>query len=180
LINHSILPGSNRSLFFYFLSISKLTVDNVLSDPQDPQAARRPAVHTTARKAGPLYTIQYSLAITDRCTFIFKLTMTVYFLTPGCEEASCSYDGEKGWSFVYHSIFSGKNRPLYFYFQAHDNVLSDPRLRGGELFDFIAERERLSEEEASNFIKQILLGVQHLHTHNVAHLDLKVGPVYTD
>jgi serine/threonine protein kinase len=55
-----------------------------------------------------------------------------------------------------------------------------PRLRGGELFDFIAERERLSEEEASNFIKQILLGVQHLHTHNVAHLDLKVGPVYTD
>ena len=32
------------------------------------------------------------------------------------------------------------------------------RLRGGELFDFIAERERLSEEEASHFIKQILLG----------------------
>ena len=49
------------------------------------------------------------------------------------------------------------------------------RLRGGELFDFIAERERLTEEEASFFIKQILLGVQHLHTHNTAHLDLKVG-----
>ena len=32
------------------------------------------------------------------------------------------------------------------------------RLRGGELFDFIADRERLSEEEASHFIKQILLG----------------------
>ena len=47
-------------------------------------------------------------------------------------------------------------------------------LRGGELFDFIAERERLTEEEASFFIKQILLGVQHLHSHNVAHLDLKV------
>ena len=49
------------------------------------------------------------------------------------------------------------------------------RLRGGELFDFIADRERLSEEEASHFIKQILLGVQHLHNHNVAHLDLKVS-----
>ena len=49
------------------------------------------------------------------------------------------------------------------------------RLRGGELFDFIAERERLTEEEASFFIKQMLLGVQHLHTHNTAHLDLKVG-----
>ena len=48
------------------------------------------------------------------------------------------------------------------------------RLRGGELFDFIAERERLNEEEASDFIKQILLGVQHLHHHKVAHLDLKV------
>ena len=47
-------------------------------------------------------------------------------------------------------------------------------MRGGELFDFIAERERLTEEEASYFIKQILLGVQHLHGHNVAHLDLKV------
>ena len=53
----------------------------------------------------------------------------------------------------------------------HHNI---SRLRGGELFDFIAERERLTEEEASFFIKQILLGVQHLHSHNVAHLDLKV------
>ena len=52
--------------------------------------------------------------------------------------------------------------------------LPSTRLRGGELFDFIAERERLTEEEASFFIKQILLGVQHLHNHNVAHLDLKV------
>ena len=30
--------------------------------------------------------------------------------------------------------------------------------------------------QASFFIKQILLGVQHLHNHNVAHLDLKVIP----
>jgi serine/threonine protein kinase len=48
------------------------------------------------------------------------------------------------------------------------------RLRGGELFDFISEKERLSEEEASNFIKQILLGVKHMHTKSIAHLDLKV------
>ena len=48
------------------------------------------------------------------------------------------------------------------------------RLRGGELFDFISEKERLSEEEASNFIKQILLGVKHMHSKNIAHLDLKV------
>lgn len=48
------------------------------------------------------------------------------------------------------------------------------RLRGGELFDFISEKERLSEEEASDFIKQILLGVKHMHSKGVAHLDLKV------
>ncbi len=47
------------------------------------------------------------------------------------------------------------------------------RLRGGELFDFISEKERLSEEEASDFIQQILLGVKHMHTKYIAHLDLK-------
>ncbi len=47
-------------------------------------------------------------------------------------------------------------------------------LRGGELFDFISEKERLSEEEASDFIRQILLGVKHMHSKNIAHLDLKV------
>ena len=44
---------------------------------------------------------------------------------------------------------------------------------GGELFDFISEREWLTEEEASCFVKKILLGVQHLHSKNVVHLDLK-------
>ncbi|CAH1798050.1 unnamed protein product [Owenia fusiformis] len=44
---------------------------------------------------------------------------------------------------------------------------------GGELFDFIAEKERLSEEEASAFVKQILLGIKHMHSKRIAHLDLK-------
>ncbi|XP_013389888.1 death-associated protein kinase 1 isoform X2 [Lingula anatina] len=44
---------------------------------------------------------------------------------------------------------------------------------GGELFDFIAEKEKLSEEEASAFIKQILHGVRHMHDKNIVHLDLK-------
>ena len=53
--------------------------------------------------------------------------------------------------------------PIFLYF----------RLRGGELFDFISEKERLSEEEASDFIQQILLGLKHMHSKNIAHLDLK-------
>ncbi|KAL5004238.1 hypothetical protein ScPMuIL_017694 [Solemya velum] len=44
---------------------------------------------------------------------------------------------------------------------------------GGELFHYITEKDKLSEEEASAFIKQILEGLQHLHSKNIAHLDLK-------
>ncbi|CAM0512101.1 unnamed protein product [Fasciola hepatica] len=44
---------------------------------------------------------------------------------------------------------------------------------GGELFARVAECERLSEEEASNFVEQILLGIQHMHSLGVVHLDLK-------
>lgn len=44
---------------------------------------------------------------------------------------------------------------------------------GGELFDYISEKDHLSEEEASTFIKQILEAVQHLHSKSIAHLDLK-------
>ncbi|KAM6228953.1 LOW QUALITY PROTEIN: death-associated protein kinase 2-like [Spheniscus humboldti] len=44
---------------------------------------------------------------------------------------------------------------------------------GGELFDFIAEKEMLSEEEAIEFLGQILRGVEYLHARRVAHFDLK-------
>ncbi|XP_071450473.1 death-associated protein kinase 1-like isoform X2 [Hetaerina americana] len=46
-------------------------------------------------------------------------------------------------------------------------------VNGGELFDFISVKEKLSEEEASNFIKQILEGLNHMHKKSIAHLDLK-------
>lgn len=48
------------------------------------------------------------------------------------------------------------------------------RVSGGELFDFLAQKESLSEEEATQFIKQILDGVQYLHSKRIAHFDLKV------
>lgn len=44
---------------------------------------------------------------------------------------------------------------------------------GGELFDFLAQKESLSEEEATQFIKQILDGVQYMHSRMISHFDLK-------
>lgn len=49
-----------------------------------------------------------------------------------------------------------------------------PSVAGGELFDFLAEKESLTEEEATEFLKQILNGVQYLHSLQIAHFDLKV------
>lgn len=44
---------------------------------------------------------------------------------------------------------------------------------GGELFDFIAEKENLVESEAIEFMKQILEGLAFMHSKNIAHFDLK-------
>ncbi|XP_030044024.1 death-associated protein kinase 2 isoform X1 [Microcaecilia unicolor] len=54
-----------------------------------------------------------------------------------------------------------------------DVVLILELVSGGELFDFLAQKESLSEEEATRFIKQILDGVNYLHAKNIAHFDLK-------
>ncbi|RWS07967.1 death-associated protein kinase 2-like protein [Dinothrombium tinctorium] len=46
-------------------------------------------------------------------------------------------------------------------------------VRGGELFDLLSGNERLSERDAIAYIKQILVGLKHMHEKNIAHLDLK-------
>ncbi|XP_061616715.1 death-associated protein kinase 2 [Phyllopteryx taeniolatus] len=44
---------------------------------------------------------------------------------------------------------------------------------GGELFDFIAEKEMLTEDEAIQFMEQILDGLGFMHSKNIGHFDLK-------
>mmetsp|Transcript_11685 Transcript_11685/g.48585 ORF Transcript_11685/g.48585 Transcript_11685/m.48585 type:complete len:371 (-) Transcript_11685:630-1742(-) len=44
---------------------------------------------------------------------------------------------------------------------------------GGELFDHIVERGRLSEDEARRFFQQIISGVDYCHKYMIAHRDLK-------
>lgn len=67
-----------------------------------------------------------------------------------------------------HDIFENKT----------DVILILELVSGGELFDFLAEKESLTEEEATQFLKQILDGVQYLHSKRIAHFDLKVSSLW--
>ena len=44
---------------------------------------------------------------------------------------------------------------------------------GGELFDYIVRKDRLSEKEAVKFYQQIISGIEFLHSKGIAHRDLK-------
>ncbi|MBN3317655.1 DAPK2 kinase, partial [Atractosteus spatula] len=52
-------------------------------------------------------------------------------------------------------------------------VLVVELISGGELFDFIAEKENLSETDAIEFMVQILKAVGFMHSKHFAHFDLK-------
>jgi serine/threonine protein kinase len=48
------------------------------------------------------------------------------------------------------------------------------RAAGGELQRVLDAEEGLQEEYAARVMRQILEGLSHLHSNNIAHLDLKV------
>ena len=51
---------------------------------------------------------------------------------------------------------------------------------GGELFDYIVAKDRLGEDEARIFFRQIFAAVAHIHAKGYAHRDLKpVGTINT-
>ena len=47
-------------------------------------------------------------------------------------------------------------------------------MEGGELFERIVAEEYLMEEDAVDYVKQILEALQFMHERHVVHLDLKV------
>ena len=49
-------------------------------------------------------------------------------------------------------------------------------ISGGELFDRVVDDESdLTEGDCIDFLSQICEGIRHMHSHYIAHLDLKVN-----
>jgi polo-like kinase 4 len=51
---------------------------------------------------------------------------------------------------------------------------------GGDLFAYIKEYGKLSEEETKHIGEQLLNGIQYLHEYHVMHRDLKLGNILLD
>ena len=67
----------------------------------------------------------------------------------------------------------------HIYISIYAHILNHPQYcPGGELFDYIIERDRLFENEARVFFRQIISAVAYIHKKGYAHRDLK--PVSID
>ena len=53
-------------------------------------------------------------------------------------------------------------------------------INGGNLFNFVKKRRKLSEKMAKFLFRQIILGIQHIHSKNVVHRDIKLENILID
>ena len=61
----------------------------------------------------------------------------------------------------------------FFYDSDGNLMVVMEALHGGELLDRIMEREQFLESEARDVLRQILKGVEYLHSKGIVHRDLK-------
>ena len=50
----------------------------------------------------------------------------------------------------------------------------------GDLLSFIRKRSKLTEQTAKYIFKQIILGLNFIHTHNIVHRDIKLDNILID
>ena len=53
-------------------------------------------------------------------------------------------------------------------------------INGGNLFSFVKKRRKVSEKTAKFLFKQIILGIKHIHSHNIVHRDIKLENILID
>jgi len=53
-------------------------------------------------------------------------------------------------------------------------------INGGNLFSFVKKRRKLSEKISKFLFRQIILGIQHIHSKNIVHRDIKLENILID
>ncbi|SJM88563.1 probable Carbon catabolite-derepressing protein kinase [Zygosaccharomyces bailii] len=62
---------------------------------------------------------------------------------------------------------------LYDVIKSKDDIIMVIEYAGNELFDYIVQRDKMSEDEARRFFQQIISAVEYCHRHKIVHRDLK-------
>lgn len=62
---------------------------------------------------------------------------------------------------------------LYDVIKSKDEIIMVIEYAGKELFDYIVQRGKMSENEARRFFQQIIAAVEYCHRHKIVHRDLK-------
>ena len=53
-------------------------------------------------------------------------------------------------------------------------------INGGNLFSFVKKRRKLSEKTAKFLFKQIIEGIEYIHSKNIVHRDIKLENILID
>lgn len=68
---------------------------------------------------------------------------------------------------------------LFVYSLAIYRYLVLEHVSGGELFDYLVKKGRLTPKEARRFFRQIISALDFCHSHSICHRDLKVKLDYS-